>query len=275
MLTTTTFIAFLAIVWHAYQSNVSENRAESSVPLIRASADPIKSKPTDEMGMEIPYQDMLVFDQIEEPFAGKERDTANVKFVGDESAEDALPPMQELTKLDETFQTGEKKEQVAALNKIETHASEETVAEVTEDEAVNNEAVTQSVDTAAVEESVPQAEKVITMKSSEKKEEPVKTETAKTETKKTELKSPPVAGDYIVQLGSVRSETGAQDEWKKLSQKLPGVLTPLTLKVEKADLGAKGVFYRIQGGTVSKEAASSICDKIKTTGKDCLIKKVQ
>lgn len=327
LLTTTTFIAFMAIIWHAYQDNITQNRAEASVPLIRASVEPIKSKPTDEMGMEIPYQDMLVFDQIEEPFAGKERDVSQVKFMGDESAEDTLPPMQELTKLDQGFDASkakadEKRTQVAALlsydqsdndfrkvsqdeagnvveevvpfktntrvqpvkatteeTTLETAAG--TTEETTDDSAATDDgtATTETSDeetatTTATEENLPQNEKVLIIKKQETASEdtikaPPSEDTASTETTG-------VAGDYIVQLGSVRTVEGAKEEWSKLSQKLPGVLTNLSLNVEKADLGAKGVFYRIQGGNVSKNEASSICDKIKTsTGKDCLIKKVQ
>jgi hypothetical protein len=36
-------------------------------------------------------------------------------------------------------------------------------------------------------------------------------------------------------------------------------------RVQRADLGAKGVFFRIQAGPMSKDSAKSVCDAIKAS----------
>jgi hypothetical protein len=67
-------------------------------------------------------------------------------------------------------------------------------------------------------------------------------------------------GSYYVQLGSVTSEAGASTEWGKLKKSYSS-LANLNYRVQKADL-AKGTFYRIQAGPISKDSAKSICDSI-------------
>ncbi len=81
------------------------------------------------------------------------------------------------------------------------------------------------------------------------------------------------SGNYYVQVGSVKSAASTQAEWNKYKSKY-GVLAGLGYRVESADLGAKGVFHRIQAGPVTKARATSICNSIKrVTPGGCLIKK--
>lgn len=69
-------------------------------------------------------------------------------------------------------------------------------------------------------------------------------------------------GNYFAQLGSVKDESGAAAEWKRM-QKTFASLSGLQYRVQRADLGAKGVFYRIQAGPMSKDNASTVCSAIK------------
>ncbi|MBX2833562.1 MAG: SPOR domain-containing protein [Micavibrio sp.] len=71
-------------------------------------------------------------------------------------------------------------------------------------------------------------------------------------------------GSYYVQVGSVSSATGASSEWGKIQKAFPSQLGGLDHRVTTADLGARGTFYRIQAGPMSKESASSICDSMKS-----------
>jgi cell division septation protein DedD len=69
-------------------------------------------------------------------------------------------------------------------------------------------------------------------------------------------------GSYFVQLASVKSRDGADSEWGKL-QKSFGSLNGLDYRVQEANLGDRGTFYRIQAGPMSKTSAGDICDAIK------------
>lgn len=77
---------------------------------------------------------------------------------------------------------------------------------------------------------------------------------------------------YMVQLSAVRNEANARGEWARLAKKHPDVLGGLELVVQRADLGAKGVFYRVRAGWFANRAeAKAICDELKKRNVGCLI----
>ncbi len=71
------------------------------------------------------------------------------------------------------------------------------------------------------------------------------------------------SGQYYIQLGSIGSKDAASSEWGKLKKANATELNGLSYRVQEANLGARGTFYRIQAGPMSKESASSLCDSIK------------
>ena len=79
-------------------------------------------------------------------------------------------------------------------------------------------------------------------------------------------------GSHYVQLGSVKTAAGATSEWGKIQKKYPAELSGSKYRVERADLGDRGVFFRIQAGPMSKDSASAICGSIKAqTPGGCLV----
>ena len=79
---------------------------------------------------------------------------------------------------------------------------------------------------------------------------------------------------YMIQLSAVRNEQNAKGEWARLSKKHPDILGGLELVVQRADLGAKGVFYRVRGGWFANRGeAKAVCDALKTRSVGCLIAK--
>jgi Tfp pilus assembly protein PilF len=81
-----------------------------------------------------------------------------------------------------------------------------------------------------------------------------------------------VAG-WSVQLSSARDEKLAWGTWEKLKarHKALNVMKPI---VVKADLGAKGVYYRLRlGGFESQAQAQSACGKLKSRGLSCFVSK--
>lgn len=80
-------------------------------------------------------------------------------------------------------------------------------------------------------------------------------------------------GAYVVQIMALREEAAAKTAWATLQKKHPSVLGGHALDVEKADLGDKGVFYRVRAaGFETKAAAQSACSSLKSAGQDCLVK---
>lgn len=71
-----------------------------------------------------------------------------------------------------------------------------------------------------------------------------------------------IAKDYFVQLGSVQSEEASAKEWQRLQKLYSSSLSDLDYRVQSADLGQRGIYYRIQGGPVTEEKARTICNNI-------------
>lgn len=69
---------------------------------------------------------------------------------------------------------------------------------------------------------------------------------------------------YRIQLGSLRSETGARILWQDMQNKFPTHLSSLNLYIQKVDLGERGMYFRVQAGPLEQIQAQAICDVIKT-----------
>ena len=57
-----------------------------------------------------------------------------------------------------------------------------------------------------------------------------------------------------LQLGAVRSEEAAAQEWERLKRAQPEVLGKLGFSAARADLGEKGIYYRIEAGPIADTA---------------------
>ncbi len=80
------------------------------------------------------------------------------------------------------------------------------------------------------------------------------------------------AGDYFLQLASVKSEQAARGEWARLQKSHAEILGDMDLKVHSADLGDRGVFYRIQTGPFPNQAtAEDLCWQLRAEKQDCLV----
>ena len=72
-----------------------------------------------------------------------------------------------------------------------------------------------------------------------------------------------------LQLGSVRSEDMARQEWERIKRTNSDLLGGLSATPIRADLGDKGVFYRIQIGPIAD--ADRICGELKRRNIGCVI----
>lgn len=82
----------------------------------------------------------------------------------------------------------------------------------------------------------------------------------------------PAAGSYRVQLVALRSEEAALAEWDKLKKANPDLFNGLNPNVVRVDLGAKGVYYRLQVGPLAGEPqATDLCEKAKSRKLGCIV----
>lgn len=76
---------------------------------------------------------------------------------------------------------------------------------------------------------------------------------------------------FAVQIGSYRSSDRALAGWRELQRQAPMVFTGLRARVERVDLGAKGVFVRLKAGPLSSRSeALSHCQTLQTKGISCI-----
>jgi hypothetical protein len=82
---------------------------------------------------------------------------------------------------------------------------------------------------------------------------------------------------YVVQVASKKNQTEALASFADMQQKYPSLLANYRPIVQKADLGAKGTWYRLRIGPIAdKTAASKLCSQLKSQGlPDCLVMAAQ
>jgi cell division septation protein DedD len=84
--------------------------------------------------------------------------------------------------------------------------------------------------------------------------------------------APPGTAPVRLQLGSVRSEAAAREEWDRLRRDNPDLLGNLSAIAVRADLGDKGVYFRIETDPVANAArADRICGELRQRHFSCMI----
>jgi tetratricopeptide (TPR) repeat protein len=136
------------------------------------------------------------------------------------------------------------------------------------------EAATPGVANAAVPATEP--EKIIAVESVPDIPPQEKLETAATSPVATPLAesnaAAPITG-WAVQVASAGSEETAWATWKNMQKKFK-VLADKSPVVVRADLGAKGIFYRVRlAGFDNQDGAKSACSRLKSGGVTCFVSK--
>lgn len=262
-----------------------------NVPVVRADTTPYKVAPEEVGGMPVPNQNSTIFETLKGQDAEKPR-------VENLLAEDEQP----MTKAE--IAPAEKPAEPTEAANTNTEESKDTMTTKT----VPEDAPPSSQDVAMIDaksdttkpEPMPTApagsdvaatepSATSTMTDTEKPETPVAvtTEVAKPPVKeepkepvkaeaKPDAEKPPVkalsSGSSAIQFAAVKSDAEARKLWSSLQSKYPE-LSGRTLRVQRADLGDKGTFYRVQAAGLSADSASSLCSSIKARGGSCMVVK--
>jgi hypothetical protein len=79
-------------------------------------------------------------------------------------------------------------------------------------------------------------------------------------------------GQYLVQVAAFRTQDAAEAAWRKSASEHPNLYRGAGKRIQRADLGAKGVFYRLRvGGFSQKKEADAFCDALKAEGDNCIV----
>lgn len=86
--------------------------------------------------------------------------------------------------------------------------------------------------------------------------------------------TPVETGGFVVQVNSQKTEAEAQAAWRQMQSRFPTVLGSRQANIRRVDLGDRGVFYRAMlGPFASRDAASEVCQSLKTAGGDCIVQR--
>lgn len=83
---------------------------------------------------------------------------------------------------------------------------------------------------------------------------------------------PAAAGAYLLQIGAYKSQEEAMAAWKAYAGKHATLLKGFGPDVQRADLGDKGVWYRLRVSSFAdKNAAAALCDRLKGENGACFL----
>lgn len=267
-------VALAGVVWYFSDQADNGSGADTDVPLISAEDGPVKVRPDEPGGLDVPNRDKYVYksltDESAEPDVEQllpppeepvESIVEAVETAADEAVEAQEAATSETEMLDIATDDTPSPEEISAAetpNELELKGTPEPDAAPEPTEPIKVEAAPSEPATPV--ESAPTAEA-----SAVPDAEPAKPANAS---------SAAVADNFRVQFASARSEDGAESEWRKLQGRQSELLAGLNLRVVRADLGDKGVWYRARIGPFSdRTGASGLCDSLKKVGVDCFVAK--
>jgi hypothetical protein len=233
-------------VRHFLYGEVSRDH-QLSVPVIHAEDKPIKVKPQDRGGMDVPNQDKLIYDQMaaKGPPSQAERllpppeqaQTPPSAATASNAASAPLPPVTTAPVAKPATESAPVSAMTAGAGPILPKGVPSPVAPTSKPPAVAKQAV------APIAAPPP----------------PANTPTARS------------AGGWVVQLEAVKSEAEAKSEWARLKNAHKEELADLSSDIVRVDLGAKGIYWRVRGGPLDEAQARLLCAQLTKQSQGCLI----
>ncbi|KZB72964.1 MULTISPECIES: SPOR domain-containing protein [Thalassospira] len=229
---------------------------DGNLPILLPDPSPIKIRPEDPGGMEVPHRETTVYDQLSDV---------------DPDANVVLQELPDMPRAPEAVPTAKAQGDDETTETVEESSMEETVQQVQESQGLAADTVVEAPE--IDEPDLTDAEKAVAAAKSRTNETAAaeQVEAAKEEPAPAEQEVAD-AGAFRVQLASVREEAGAAAEWKRLSSKNKDLLGNLEMFVQRIDIEGKGVFYRLQAGPLGDAgAAEKLCADLKERSVGCLI----
>ena len=242
-------------------------------PLVRADPAPIKERPEDPGGLEVPFQDRLVFDGVRDPVL-RPGEAALA-----EPAEQPLaaPPADEgdagAASPGGTGVVVVEPDRIAAAPAMPPPPPlpEEALPAPAPQPRQTGPIVIQGADIAAAD-TAPEPAKPV-----ELAPQPL-AEPAPVAAPQPAAPAPPVQlaaapAPIRIQVGAYRSEAGALNGWNLLATAHRELLAGLKPAIVEIDLGpGRGVFHRLQAGPLAdRQAAAALCDALRAREQGCLV----
>ncbi len=254
---------------------------EDEVPTLRADITPIKVRPENPGGLQVPDRDKLVYNRIQN---GGSTHTAN------SAVERLLPPPESPLPMpmSENVLPSQPAPQVASPTIAQTPKVADVTAAKKPDPAPAAPPVPTSLNSLKKQSSTlpvqpnsgPTRLSKATTETSAPRPQPATPVSQKPRQETTVAGKPIVAKPaapsdkvYRVQLAAARTPEAARKEWDRLRKSNLDVLGDLGLSVTKIDLGgSKGIFYRLRAGPLSGDKqARALCKALAQRKIGCLV----
>ena len=268
-------VGFVGIAWYA----TTQGQRDSSivVPMIRADNSPVKVLPAKPGGMKVPNQDKLIFMQVT---PGQKKPTVERLLPPPEKpmAKPAPPPEQSMAKSAKTPPSGPMVPDSGTL--VSRPASPQPRAPLRPEPAPSSAKAPPKVPAAKpkpvkrVPKAVMPVPKIVKRVPKVVKPVPKVKKSAKVAVSGKTPAAVPVRSAFHVQLGAVKTKVRAAKEAGRLARVHKPVLSRLTVRAVRANLGKRGIFYRLRAGPLAnRAAAAALCAKLKARKQGCIVVK--
>ena len=236
----------VGVGYFAFRTPGGPSMADGEPSVIRADSSPYKVKPEDPGGMQVENQDKLVYERV-------------AKGDAPQQIENLLPPAEEPKEPPpKPVEQSIAKEQPAMENAAPAPNSNAPDSEV--------DPLEKAVAKIAGERTQP----VNLRPNSASPPGQNAPETTPPPQQTAAIRIPD--GSFLVQLAAARSNEGAEGEWKRLSNQHEELLGELSHVVLQADLGERGVFYRLRVGPLAdRSAAEDLCAALANKNVGCIV----
>ena len=229
------------------------NGGGAGIPVIKADERPIKTRPDDRGGMEVPNQDKLVYQRMEGEGEGK--------------TERLLPPAEQPLVPPRAQAPEQPVPPVAAVpapvrpaqGPTQAMISPPKLAEAPQPKAAAQPPVVRQL---LAPPPAPAAAPVAAT--------PAPAAAAPVQTAAVAPRKALPSGDWLVQLGAVRSADAADKEWARIQHTHAELLSPLKSDIVRVDLD-KGTYWRVRAGPLSEQAARQLCQELVARNQGCIL----
>ncbi|MFC6199829.1 SPOR domain-containing protein [Ponticaulis profundi] len=236
-------LVFGTVVWNAYQSGVKKDASDT--PIIRADAEPYKRKPDESGGVETPNKEKRLFDSVD----NREREpqemlastrTESEQVIGD-GPRDIRPGGGGATP-----------------NATPTPVTTPTPYPTPTPTATPTPAPAPAPVYTPTPEPTPEAVR-----------QPVEPTLIPDQSNNGAFDQ---SGQYLVQIMALRDMPTAEKAWSQLVEAHSDLFGGAVMDIQRADLGAKGIFYRLRAAAFATRAdAETFCNALKSRGQSCIV----
>ena len=232
-------VSISGLVWFALnQGDLIGERQD--LPLVKAENSPIRVKPDNPGGLEVPNRDRLILKNLE---------TANPSKLG--------VPEKLIPRAESPIFTNNKEPSLAAPDN----------EKISKDKEVEQKQ--EKIKTSKLKRKTSELKKL----EGYNKEQDEKRQKNKPLTIETKQEVISKAATHRVQLASLAKQKAADQFWKQMKKKHPTLFGEMLGRIVKIKLKSKGTFYRVQGDAISRNTAEKICKIMKTKKQACLVVK--